>query len=67
MSFEAGIPLRQLLIWPLNEEIPVLLLWPPHLHVTQSYSLLANCLRGQNMWQSTVKGPDCMQKDHPRR
>jgi hypothetical protein len=41
MSFEAGIPLRHLLIRPLNEEIPMLLLWPPHLHVTQSYSLLA--------------------------
>jgi len=42
MSFEAGIPLRHLLIQPLSEEFPVLLLlWPPHLHVTQNYSLLA--------------------------
>jgi len=40
MSFEAGKPLRHLLIQPLSEEFPVLL-WPPHLHVTQSYSLLA--------------------------
>jgi hypothetical protein len=28
---------------------------------------LSNCLRGQNMWQSMVKGPDCMEKDRPRR
>jgi hypothetical protein len=42
MSFEAGIPLRHLVIQLLNKEFPVLLLlWPPHLHVTQSYSLLA--------------------------
>jgi hypothetical protein len=41
MNFEAGIPLGHLLIWPLNKEFPVLLLWPPHLPVTQSYSLLA--------------------------
>jgi hypothetical protein len=30
----------------------------------QSFS---NCLRGQNMWQSMVKGPGCMEKDRPRR